>query len=220
MFSCRCPAACPAPRALRTPAPPSRPEDVAEAMAWPNIIGLGEMMNFPGVVNNDPKMLAEIAATSGPARSWAATMPRPTSAIAFHAYAAGGPADDHEGTRVEDAIARVRQGMRAMLRLGSAWYDVAAQIKAVTETRPRLPQFHPVHGRLPFRHAGLRGPHEPRRAPRHRRKACEPLTAIQMATLNTAQPFRPRARTGLDHAGPPGRPHSHLRPRHPADRDW
>ena len=29
------------------------------------------------------------------------------------------------GTRVEDAIARVRQGMRAMLRLGSAWYDVA-----------------------------------------------------------------------------------------------
>ena len=44
-----------------------------------------------------------------------------------------GPADDHEGTRVEDAIARVRQGMRAMLRLGSAWYDVAAQIKAVTE---------------------------------------------------------------------------------------
>ena len=30
-------------------------------------------------------------------------------------------------------IARVRQGMKAMLRLGSAWYDVAEQIKAVTE---------------------------------------------------------------------------------------
>ena len=30
-----------------------------------------------------------------------------------------------------DAIARVRQGMRAMLRLGSAWYDVAEQVKAV-----------------------------------------------------------------------------------------
>jgi adenine deaminase len=34
---------------------------------------------------------------------------------------------------LEDAIARVRQGMRAMLRLGSAWYDVATQIKAITE---------------------------------------------------------------------------------------
>ena len=38
------------------------PEDVAEAMTWPNIVGLGEMMNFPGVVNADPKMLGEIAA--------------------------------------------------------------------------------------------------------------------------------------------------------------
>jgi adenine deaminase len=34
---------------------------------------------------------------------------------------------------LEDAIARVRQGMKAMLRLGSAWYDVASQIKAITE---------------------------------------------------------------------------------------
>ena len=65
-------------------------------------------------------------------------MPRPISGLPFHAYVAGGPADDHEGTRAEDAIARVRQGMRAMLRLGSAWYDVAAQIKAVTEHGPRL----------------------------------------------------------------------------------
>jgi adenine deaminase len=78
------------------------------------------------------KMLA-IAATWPPARSWAALCP-PDLGPAFHAYAAGGPADDHEGTRAVDAVARVRQGMRAMLRLGSAWYDVAAQIKAVTES--------------------------------------------------------------------------------------
>src|SRR6188474_301524 len=37
--------------------------DVAEAMTWPNIIGLGEVMNFPGVVANDPVMAGEIAAT-------------------------------------------------------------------------------------------------------------------------------------------------------------
>ena len=37
--------------------------EVREAMGWPNIIGLGEMMNFPGVVAGDPKMLGEIAAT-------------------------------------------------------------------------------------------------------------------------------------------------------------
>jgi len=38
-------------------------KDVTEAMAWPGIIGLGEMMNFPGVINGDAQMLAEIAAT-------------------------------------------------------------------------------------------------------------------------------------------------------------
>ena len=49
--------------ASRTPGATIAPDDVAEAMAWPNIIGLGEMMNFPGVIAGDPKMLAEIAAT-------------------------------------------------------------------------------------------------------------------------------------------------------------
>lgn len=57
----------------------------------------------------------------------------PDLGLPFHGYVAGGAADDHEGTRIEDAVARVRQGMRAMLRLGSAWYDVAAQVKAITE---------------------------------------------------------------------------------------
>jgi adenine deaminase len=33
------------------------PDDVLKAMTWPGIIGLGEMMNFPGVINGDPKML-------------------------------------------------------------------------------------------------------------------------------------------------------------------
>jgi adenine deaminase len=37
--------------------------DVVEAMTWPNIIGLGEMMNFPAVVAGDATMLGEIAAT-------------------------------------------------------------------------------------------------------------------------------------------------------------
>ena len=51
---------------------------------------------------------------------------------AFHAYAAAGAEDDHEGTRMEDAVARARQGMKPMLRYGSAWHDVAAQAGAIT----------------------------------------------------------------------------------------
>ncbi|MEL6701153.1 MAG: amidohydrolase family protein, partial [Pseudomonadota bacterium] len=108
-------------------------EDVAEAMAWPGIIGLGEMMNFPGVVAGDAQMLAEIAATQRAGKTVGGHYASPDLGPAFHAYVAGGPADDHEGTCEADAIARTRQGMRAMLRLGSAWYDVETQITAITE---------------------------------------------------------------------------------------
>jgi len=162
--------------------------DVAEAMQWPNIIGLGEVMNFPGVAGADPTMLGEIAATQRCGKTVGGHYASPDLGRAFHAYAASGAADDHEGTRLEDVIARVRQGMRAMLRLGSAWYDVAPQIKAVTEhgLDPRNiilctddshsgTLIHDGHMNRVVRHAIAQG--------------LAPVTAIQMATLNTAQHF-------------------------------
>ena len=164
------------------------PDEVREAMTWPNIIGLGEMMNFPGVIAGDQKMLAEIAATQAAGKTVGGHYASPDLGNAFHAYVAGGPADDHEGTRIEDAIARVRQGMRAMLRLGSAWYDVATQIKAVTERGLDSRNFilctddchsgtlvNEGHMNRVVRHATAQG--------------LKPVTAIQMATLNTAQHF-------------------------------
>ena len=65
-------------------------EDVAEAMTWPGIIGLGEMMNFPGVVAGDPKMLAEIAATQAAGKTVGGHYASPDLGPAFHAYVAGG----------------------------------------------------------------------------------------------------------------------------------
>ena len=164
------------------------PEDVAEAMTWPGIIGLGEMMNFPGVVNGDPQMLAEMAATMNAGKTVGGHYATPDRGPAFHAYAAGGPADDHEGTRESDAIDRVRQGMRSMLRLGSAWYDVESQITAVTEKGLDPRNFilctddchsgtlvHDGHMNRVLRHAIDCG--------------CDPLVAIQMCTVNTATHF-------------------------------
>lgn len=164
------------------------PEDVAEAMGWPGIVGLGEMMNFPGVVAGDGKMLAEIAATMRAGKTVGGHYASPDLGPAFHAYAAGGPADDHEGTSEADAIARVRQGMRSMMRLGSAWYDVAAQITAVTQKGLDPRSFilctddchsgtlvHEGHMNRVVRHAIACG--------------CDPLVALQMATINTATHF-------------------------------
>ncbi|WP_244491846.1 adenine deaminase [Aureimonas sp. AU12] len=164
------------------------PADVAEAMTWPGIIGLGEVMNFPGVAANDPTMVGAIAATRRAGRTVGGHYASPDLGRAFHGYVAGGPADDHEGTRMEDAAARVRQGMKAMLRLGSAWYDVAEQIKAVTELGLDSRHFilctddchsgtlvHEGHMNRVVRHAIAQG--------------LKPVTAIQMATINTAEHF-------------------------------
>ena len=164
------------------------PEDVAEAMTWPGIIGLGEMMNFPGVVNADPKMLAEIAATQNARKTVGGHYASPDLGPAFHAYAAGGPADDHEGTCESDAIARVRQGMKSMMRLGSAWYDVETQITAITEKGLDPRNFILCTDDC---HSGtLVNDGHMNRVVRHAIDCgCDPLVALQMATINTATHF-------------------------------
>lgn len=183
------PSCVPSAPGLETPGATLDEKDVAEAMTWENIIGLGEVMNFPGVSANDPKMVAEIAETMKAGRTVGGHYASPDLGPAFHGYVAGGPEDDHEGTRAEDAIARVRQGMRAMLRLGSAWYDVAEQVKALTESGLDPRNFilctddchsgtlvEEGHMDRVVRHAIAQG--------------LKPVTAIQMATLNTAQHFK------------------------------
>ena len=163
-------------------------EDVAEAMGWPGIIGLGEMMNFPGVINGDTQMLAEMAETMNAGKTVGGHYASPDRGAAFSAYVAGGAADDHEGTTEEDALARVRNGMRSMMRLGSAWYDVETQITAITERGIDPRNFilctddcmaetlvNDGHMNRVVRHAIDCG--------------CDPLIALQMATINTATHF-------------------------------
>lgn len=164
------------------------PAEVAEAMTWPGIIGLGEMMNFPGVAAADEKMLGEIASTMRAAKTVGGHYASPDLGRSFLGYVAGGPADDHEGTRVIDAVTRVRLGMRAMLRLGSAWYDVATQVKAVTEMGLDPRNFILC---TDDSHSGtLVGDGHMNRVVRHAiAQGLKPVTAIQMATINTATHF-------------------------------
>lgn len=182
------PSCAPSAPGLETTGHEITPEDVAEAMTWPGIIGLGEMMNFPGVAAADPKMLAEIAITQEAGKTVGGHYASPDLGPDFAAYVAGGPADDHEGTCEADAIARVRQGMRSMMRLGSAWYDVESQITAVTEKGLDPRNFilctddchsgtlvNDGHMNRVVRHAIACG--------------CDPLVALQMATINTATHF-------------------------------
>jgi adenine deaminase len=190
------PSCVPSAPGLETPGASIGPEDIAEAMTWEGIIGLGEMMNFPGVFNGDEKMLAELAVTHAAGKVIGGHYPSPDLGLPFHGYVAGGIEDDHEGTRVEDAVSRVRQGMKAMLRYGSAWLDVEKQVGAITEKKLDPHRFilctddshsqtltQEGHMDRVLRHAIASG--------------LDPMTAIQMCTLNTAEHFGLTREMGL-----------------------
>lgn len=182
------PSCVPSAPGLETPGASIGPAEVAEAMTWKGIVGLGEMMNFPGVFMGDKKMIEEMTITRAAGKTVGGHYASPDLGLPFHGYVAGGAEDDHEGTRMEDAIARVRQGMKAMLRYGSAWFDVAAQIKAITEKKLDSRRFllctddsHAAtlteegHMDRVLRHAISEG--------------LPPMTALQMMTINAAEHF-------------------------------
>jgi adenine deaminase len=182
------PSCVPSAPGLETPGASIGPEHVAEAMGWAGVIGLGEMMNFPGVIDSDEKMHAEMAETRRAGKVIGGHYASPDLGIPFHGYAAGGPEDDHEGTRLEDAVARVRQGMKAMLRYGSAWHDVESQVRAITEegldSRHFILCTDDSHSQTLVQDGHMD------RVLRHAiEQGLNPITAIQMATLNTAEHF-------------------------------
>ncbi len=164
------------------------PTEVAEALRWPGVIGLGEMMNFPGVILGADSLHAEMAETRAAGKVIGGHYASFDLGLPFHGYLAGGAQDDHEGTRLEDAVARLRQGMKVMMRLGSAWHDVAEQLRAVTELGLDSRHFLLV---TDDSHAAtlLEEGHMDRVLRHAIQNGADPMVAIQMATLNTAEHF-------------------------------
>ena len=190
------PSCVPSAPGFETPGASIGPAEIAEAMTWPGIIGLGEMMNFPGVFNGDDKVHAEMAVTRQSGKAIGGHYASLDLGLPFHGYVAGGPGDDHEGTRLEDAVARLRQGMRVMMRYGSAWQDVAAQVKAVTELG--LDPHHFILCTDDAHSATLVNEGHIDRVIRHAiSHGLSPMLAIQMATINTAEYFGVSREIGL-----------------------
>ncbi|MGI6596628.1 MAG: adenine deaminase [bacterium] len=164
------------------------PKEVAEAMTWEGIIGLGEMMNFPGVLNGDPNVHGELKATLEAGKVITGHYSIPETEIGLQAYAAAGISSCHEGTRAEDALARLRLGMYAKLREGSAWHDIKATVKSITEhnidSRRAVLVTDDTHPNTLLTVGHLN--HVVRRAIE---EGVNPIRAIQMATLNAAECF-------------------------------
>ena len=168
------------------------PEDVALTMDWDCCVGLGEMMNFPGILYGNPHTHGIVAETLKAGKIPTGHYSLPENGSGLNAYIASGLRCCHESTRAEDALAKMRMGMYAMLREGSAWHDLHEVAKAVTD--------HKVDSRYAclisddtHPHTLIKHGHLDYIVRRAIEEGIDPITAIQMVTINVAQCFQ------LDH---------------------
>lgn len=166
-------------------------EDLRPLFEHPRVIGLAEVMNFPGAYQGDPGVLAKIeAAGDRPIDGHAPGL----TGKALNAYVAAGIGSDHESTRLEEAREKLRLGMHVFIREATTARNLEALLPLVTPrnaprcsfcTDDRHPEDLLEEGHIDalIRMAVGRG--------------LDPILAIQMATLNTARYFRLRDRGGV-----------------------
>ena len=100
------------------------------------IYGLGEFMNYPGVIYKDPEVMKKLAAAHGAGKVIDGHAPS-TSGPGLNAYIAAGISTDHECTSPAEALEKVSKGMYVHLREGSATRNVAVNCKAVNAANLR-----------------------------------------------------------------------------------
>ena len=113
-------------------------EDLAPFLAHPRVLGLGEMMNFPGVLSAAPEVMAKLRLAMDRCELFGG---RPRidghspglSGKELQAYAAAGISSDHECTTLKEARERLALGMAVMLREGTAAKNLLELLPAVTE---------------------------------------------------------------------------------------
>lgn len=105
-------------------------DDLATVMNHPKGIGLAEFMNFPGVLFKDPGALAKLDLFRG--QHIDGHCPQ-LSGNDLNAYIAAGIRTEHEATTAEEAMEKLRKGMRVLIREGSVSKDLHALAPIITE---------------------------------------------------------------------------------------
>jgi adenine deaminase len=172
-------------------------EDLQPFLEKEKIIALAEMMNFPGVINRAPDVLAKILAARQRKKPIDGHAPGLTGP-ALYAYISAGIASDHECTTAQEAREKHRAGMHIMIRQGTGAKNLQALLPAVNEKTSRRMMWC-TDDRHP--HDLIAEGHIDSMVREAIQSGLDPLLAIQMATLNPATYF------GLHHLGAvaPGR---------------
>ncbi len=159
-------------------------EEIRKVLRWREGIGLGEVMNFPGVLSGDRGVLSKIKLAEGKIIDGHAPG---VTGRSLNAYIAAGILSDHESVSLEEAREKLSRGMYVMIREGSSEKNLEALLPLVTdETYKRC--FFVVDDRSCvdlFSDGDIDA--VVRRAIK---LGLSPVRAIQMATINTAEYFR------------------------------
>ncbi len=155
------------------------------------IPALAEMMNFPGVINCDKQVLLKIEQAVNSGKPVDGHSPG-LSGKDLYAYLSAGVASDHECTSAEEAEEKLSAGMHIMIREGTAARNLLDLLPAVTVRNSRRMMWC-TDDRHP--HDILRYGHIDGIVRKAVSSGLDPVTAVQMATLNPASYFN-LSRTG------------------------
>jgi adenine deaminase len=153
-------------------------------LSHPRVLGLAEVMNFPGVIQGDPGVRAKLELFRGRVVDGHAPGLR---GKALNAYIAGGPTSDHESTTPEEALEKLRRGLFVLLREATNARNLNDLLPALTpENRRRVALC--TDDRQPPDLLDEGGVDAMVRAVI--RSGMPPVEAIRLATLNPAEHFR------------------------------
>lgn len=157
--------------------------DLALLIDAPWVLGIAEMMNFPGVINCDSSVLSKVRLGLEKHKRVDGHAPH-LSGKALNAYVAAGIRSDHECTTVEEAVEKLRLGMYLMVREATGARDLESLLPVLKNLNTRKCIFvtddrHPKHLEK----------HISRMVKKAVKNGVDPIKAIQMASLNTAEYF-------------------------------
>ncbi len=158
--------------------------DLSLLIDKPWVLGIAEMMNFPGVLNLDKNVMAKLKLAKDKNKRIDGHAPC-LSGKDLCAYIASGVTSDHECTSPDEAIEKLRKGMYLMIREGSAAKDLEALIPVLLEKNTRKCIFV-----TDDRHTEDLLEHINYMVRKSVEAGIPPIKAIQMASLNTAEYFK------------------------------
>jgi adenine deaminase len=181
------PSCVPSSPGLETSGAEINPKDIVKGLRWRRVVGLGEVMNYLGVLAGNKKMRGEIDAALDAQKIVEGHAPG-LLGKELAAYMAAGVRSDHESFSPKEAVQKLRLGMALEIREGSAAKNLAALVKPIIkfklDTRHCLLATDDRHPEDLMREGHI--DHVVRRAIE---EGVDPIKAIQMATLNTAEHF-------------------------------